>query len=239
MSKSKTILLSALVALAVSAVGASGASAAIKYEWSINGTPLSGTEKGTILTDTAAPTVTFQSTILNTDTELSSNKVKSSGTFTGGKPGTSAGKVTFENVEVTKPKKCAVHSTGKAAGIVETDETEGTIVEGTGTNAGKVLVLIKSKVSGEALTTLEFENKGSEECAIKGAKGEVKGSIVALQNKADTEKVQLFVFQAFGTKSKNSAGEESANELTLAGNAIHLTGSYSAEVSKLLGWGGL
>jgi hypothetical protein len=240
MSMLKMVLLCALTMLAVSAVGASGASAAIKYEWSINGTPLAAgqSEHVTLYTDSAAPTITFQSTVLNTDIELSSNKLKGADLIDGGKPGTDAGRITFENVEVVKPKKCALHSAGGAAGIVETNELKSEIVEGVGANAGKPLVLFSAR-EGEIITTLEYENKGSEECALKGEKANLTGSIVALQNKPDTEKLQLFVFQPFGTKSKSSAGEEHANELKLDGNAVKLVGSISAEITKLLPWGAL
>jgi hypothetical protein len=235
------VLLSVFVVLVVSAVGASGASAAIKYEWSINGTPLAAgaTEKISLFSDAKNPTLVFTSTVLTSQVELKSTSVSSAKSeIQGGKPGTGSGKIVFTGIKVEKPgggTKCQVKSTGAAAGEVATNETESVIVEGSG---GTRLVLFQGKGT-TVLTTLHFENKGTETCAINGTEANITGSVVAVQNTSDTEKSQLFEFKPPGTQSTSSTGTVSTNTLKLGTNTITLTGSISAETATKLAWGAL
>jgi hypothetical protein len=234
-------VVSALISLAVSAINATGASAAIKYEWSINGTPLAAgaTEKVSLFSDAQNPTLVFTTTVLTSNVELRGTGARSvNAIIEGGKPGKGHGKLILTGLIVEKPgggTKCQVKSTGASAGEVETGETESVIVEGSG---GTRLVLFQGKGT-TVLTTLHFENKSPETCAINGAEANITGSVVVVQNTSDTEKSQLFEFKPPGTQSTSSTGTVSTNTLKLGTTTITLTGSISAEIVRLLAWGAL
>lgn len=79
----------------------------------------------------------------------------------------------YTGCAVEAPSKCEVNSVGASAKVIATGAVESKLVENS--TKTKVEQLFKPK-SGTTFEEIEFKNKGSETCPLKGAKAKVVGS---------------------------------------------------------------
>jgi hypothetical protein len=154
----------------------------------------------------------------------------------------------YSGCSVEAPTKCEVNSTGKAAGSIDTGEVEGELVD----NAAKTKVetLFKPK-TGTVFAEIEFKNKGSETCVLKGSTLTVSGSTlteggaedelkniksIEAEEGAGTEEVgeavekpKLISEPSSKKYLKSSTGEEAEAALKIGGAAATLTGEAKTE----------
>jgi hypothetical protein len=234
MSKLKLILLTGFAVMAVVAMAASSASAAIKYEWSVNGTALAANQTVlvTVLVDPTAPTVTFKAKLSGATSELKSSTFKSDNEswIAGGKPGTGAGagnvgKTLFEKITVVKPANCTVANVvvESTAEIVESETGE------------KALILFKPNSTTGVFAEITYAG-GS--CTLNGVTVKVAGSVAAEPTAVGTGVQLLWKFLPNGTKTRNSNSEVKENNLIVFGTEekVELAGSVLAELSTLQVW---
>ncbi len=222
MSRAKLVLLGVMAALSVVAVAASSASA-ISFQYHVNGGPLaSGTSKEfDVNTDGAVSKLL--GTVSGTKSELLSNKIKvqAGAKIFGGVPGTNEETVEFESVIVDKPAKCAVENEKVTTAALKSEIVEGASSK---TGNGEVDILFTPK-TGTVFATINFVNKGTEECLLKGQKPAVTGTILALSLPQAAEATNNDLDYEANTKEyKNSAGAFNTATLKFAGESATLTG---------------
>jgi len=234
MFRIRWIFLTALAMMGVAAMAASSASAAIKYEWSVNGTALAAnkTVLVTVLVDPTAPTVTLKMKLSGATTEFKSSKFKSDGEswIAGGKPGTGAGagnvgKVLIEKVTVVKPANCTVANVVVEATseIVESETGE------------KALILFKPNSTTGVFAEITLAGAS---CTLNGVTVKFAGSVAAEPTAVGTGVQLLWKFLPNGTKTRNSKSEVKENNLIVFGTEekAELAGSVLAELSTLQVW---
>lgn len=228
MFKIRIVILGWVAVIAAMTTFVSAASAVISFQYNVNGSKLAaGSSKEFI--SRRDGTAVLTGTIAGTKAELLSTKgkVASGAKIFGGVPGTSEEVLELESVVVDKPAKCAV-----AGERITTSPVKGEIVEGasSGKGDGEVDVLITPR-TGTTFTTVEFVNKGTEECILKGQKPAVTGSKLGLALPQRAETVRGAGDEEASTKEyKNSAGAFRTVGLTFAGEPATVTGLVLVEL---------
>jgi hypothetical protein len=226
MSKAKHMLLSLVAVLSLGAMLASSASAAIKFEYRVNGAKLeAGSTKE--FTTSAHSVIDLNGTAGGAGALLLSSKIKTlaGSKIIGGIPGTNEEQVVFESVKVDKPANCEViQLPNGAAGVVQTVPLKSEIVEGAsaGLGNGEVDILF-TPAAGTTFATFEFIGAS---CTLKGSVPAVTGSVLALSLPQGTEALTgILDYPAVTSEYKNQAGAFKKVFLTFAGNAATLTGA--------------
>jgi hypothetical protein len=218
-------MLSLVAVLSISALSAATASAAINFEWRVNGTKLAAGSSKTFTVTSDEKNTVLKGTLAGAASELLSKEVTvvSGANIKGGIPGTNLEQVLFSNVTVDKPAKCEV--SGKN---VQTVPLTSEIVEGSvgGVGNGEVDILFRPETTAnEIFAPITFVNKGAEECTLKGQTFNVTGLILALPLPQGAETLNGDLDYEANTKQYiNSKGEVKTTGLLLGGNTATLTG---------------
>jgi hypothetical protein len=219
------MLFSLIAVLSVVGLLTSSASAAISFEWRVNGTKLAVGSSKAFTMNTDGKATVLKMTLAGAAAELLTHEISvlSGANIKGGIPGTSLEQVLFSNVTVDKPAKCEV--SGKS---IQTVLLTGEIVEGAagGVGNGEVDILFHPDSSNnEIWFSTTFVNKGTEECTLKGQAFNFTGLLLGLvlPQKAETLNGDLDV-EANTKEYKNSKGEVKTAGLGFGGNVATLTG---------------
>ena len=241
--KPRNIALLSMLALLVAGVTASAASAAIQFEWKVNGSPLaSGTSKPITTKVKSADPLYLQMSFGGATVEFSSSQVKfgSGANVIGGKPGTGEGSLILEGVKVVKPAGCGVKEVGigEQAERITLPSLKREIVESAeeGGGSGKSEILLSPKVGTPENILTEFEITGTS-CSLKGSVLEPKGTLLEEAGPQKTEaKIGQLTFDKMSNKNneyRTSKNEYRKAKMEWAGNAANLTGETETElVSK-------
>lgn len=187
-----------------------------------------------------------------TSMEAKEAKIESGGASAGK---TEAASLEYKGCVLETPSKCEINSPGKAGGTVATNAVESELVE----NAAKTKVedLFKAK-TGTIFEELEFKNKGTETCLLKGSKFSISGSTLTeggaedeiknadkfeVEGKTEeageaVEKAKLISEPASRKYIKNGTGEEAEAKLKIGetGEVLSLSGEATGE-AKFSGGG--
>jgi hypothetical protein len=219
MFKVKGVLLS-LAAIAVVGAGAlaSSASAAINFEWKVEGKKLAeiktfdasnGSKSGVLQGTLGGSSLT----ILFTALTIHNGRVL---ILPPGLDGT----VLFLNLVVHKSPKCLV-----SGNAIKTEPLKAEIVEGASGGVGNNEVdLVFAPEKGATIAKVEFVNNGTEECALKNQTFNLAGLFLALSLPQKTEVVrQDLDIEARTKEYKNSKGELKTAGLEFGGKPATLT----------------
>jgi hypothetical protein len=221
MSRIRLVLLSGVAVAAFTAISASAS--AVKFEWSVNGTPLAAGVKLTILLrpDAVNGTIVLKATAFGVASELETHAFTSKSNIQGGKPGTGEGVTTFESITVVKPKNCTVAN-------IKTENIKSTIVEGT---TSKTALILLSPVTGSVFAKVTYEGAS---CSLSGDSANFTGSVLLEPLSTASQELQLFTFLPSGLKSTSSTGTVSTNTLELAGGGKVISATISGNIEALL-----
>jgi hypothetical protein len=184
MHRARFLLLSLVTVMSVSAILASSASAAISFEWNVNGAKLEAGQSKEFTTSadgklTLELPVSGGAPIQLLSSELS---ILKGAKIIGGVPGTSASTAVFKGVTVDKPANCGVLQTATTPGTIQTTLLKTEIVEGApgGVGNGQVEMLFTPKTTGTELwTTFEFTGVS---CVAKGGVVPIVGGGVTAES---------------------------------------------------------
>jgi hypothetical protein len=212
-------MLSAVVLLAVG-VSAAAASAAIQFEWKVNGSALkSGASKEFVAKEKSGATYTFGSTVFGSKIELKSNTLTAinGAAILGGKPGGIEGSLFLEHFTTFKPAHCVLNPVIDPLGSILLGPLKGEAVESAeaGMGTGKTETLFTAK-TGESWGELQLEDNGSEVCLLNGVNGKIEGTLLMeVAPQAAEAKAGLLTFAAKSSEYKSSKGEFLKAELGL------------------------
>jgi len=186
---------------------------------------------------TGSNTYVFRTTVSKTKTLIKCSSMKASDPVIEGGEATksSAESLQYSGCVVEEPTKCAVASSGKAEGTINTGAVTTELVENTSTT--KVEQLIAPK-TGSTFIEFAFKNKESEECALKGVTAKIVGSsLTSVSPEINEEKEEgeeseqaLYVSEPTSKKYKNSEGTEKEAKLEVEkGEAVTLEGRAAEE----------
>lgn len=221
MSRMRFVLLSLVVASSVGAVAASPASAAINFEWRVNGSKLEPGHTAPFSFNTDGKTLALRGSVDGVAVLLLSNKisVESGAKIIGGIPGTDEETIVFENVKVDNPANCDV-----ADESITTNALRSEIVEAAPGAAGdnEPVLLFEPAEGG---TFAEFEFLGAT-CPVNDVTAAITGDVLGLPSPPKTEVVRGdLIFEAITKEYKVSAGGAAKKAgLVFAGNPMTLTG---------------
>jgi hypothetical protein len=233
--KPRTLALLSTLAVLVAGVSASAASAAINFEWKVNGATLPAeSSKQIVAKANAANSFHILVHYAGTALELTSSQVKfaSGATIVGGKPGTGKDSLVFESVKVAKPANCTVKESGPE-GLAETLRTslKSEIVEGAkGGNGIGTVDLKLVPTAGNIWTGFEFTGTG---CPVKGVTGLLEGSLLVEVGPQKAEaKVGLLTFEAKTKEYKPATGLAEEVKLESFGKPATLIGGVETELTS-------
>ena len=220
-------MLVAALTLSVVAAAIPSAASALKYEWSVNKTPLaSGSSEEFTTKLPSGGKITFVTKFGGEKLELSAAqvKVKSGAIIKGGLPGTGEESLTFEKVSVVKPKECVV-----VGQRIATEPLKATIVQAAsgGVGSGQTAILLKNK-SGEVPFVLSFENEVGGTCALGGVRGSVSGDFLAKLTQSEVNP-QTLTFGG-GQEYIPSGGSATTAGLKFGGIAFTIEGATEMEL---------
>ncbi len=221
MSKQRIFMSCVVVALAIGADVPS--TLAISFQYHVNGSALPSGSSKEYDVNTDGHVTELLMTVSGTKSELLSNKIKvvSGAKIFGGVPGTNEETVEFESVIVDKPAKCAVENEKVTTAPLKSEIVEGASSK---TGNGEVDILFTPK-TGTVFATINFVNKGTEECIFKGQKPAFTGSILGLSLPQAAEATNNDLDYEANTKEyKNSAGAFNTVGLKFEGEPATLTG---------------
>ena len=148
----------------------------------------------------------------------------------GGTPGAmEAEALEFTECVSVSPAKCVVNSPGEPAGTIDTTAVSSELVENT--SKTKIEDLLFPSAGGR-LTTIEYKNKGTEVCSLKGNAFPIEGETlteVSPEN-ALTGTVTL-TSEPSSKEYLNGKGEEKTAELDSAGNPVTVGGPFTVEAT--------
>ncbi|HSZ14186.1 MAG TPA: hypothetical protein VK790_09140 [Solirubrobacteraceae bacterium] len=212
-------MLSAIVVLAVGA-SATAASAAIQFEWKVNGSALkSGASKEFVAKEKSGATYTFNSTVFGAKIELKSSvlTVTKGTAILGGKPGGIEGSLFLERFTIFRPANCQLNPIINPLGSILLGPLKGEAVESAeaGKGTGKTETLLTAK-TGEVMGELQLEESGGGGCLLNGVNGKIEGALLMEVAPQKTEaKSGLLTFTAKSNEYENAKGEVKKAELEL------------------------
>lgn len=113
----------------------------------------------------------------------------------------------YSGCSVETPSKCEVGNVGGSAKAINTNAVESKLVENS--TKSKVEQVFKPK-TGSVFYEIEFKNKGSETCVLKGIKAKVEGSTLTEGGKEDeissVDKIKLE--EGLGTEEEGESVEK-------------------------------
>ncbi len=224
MSRIRLMLLSLVAVMAVGAVVTSAASAAIGFEWKVNGSKLEAGHSIEFTVNNDSKKFDLSGEVsLDKSLLLSSNvSVEPGAKIIGGKPGKNEETAVFKEVTADKPANCTISQNG-VVGTVKTTPLETEIVEGAvgGVGNNEVDILFRP-TTGATFATFEFTGSS---CNLKGTVAPVTGTALALALPQKSEVLkQNLVFEAITKEYRNSAGEFKKAKLELAKEPATFTG---------------
>jgi hypothetical protein len=231
MRRIRVVLLSGFAVAALGGVTTSAA-AAVKFEWSVGGTPLAAGQRLTIQVamDPSDPTISFKSKVGGGSVELTTSHITARAVIYGGKPGTGEGVVTAEKVTVVKPKNCKI-----AGGEVKTEPVEAAIVEGaTGELRGVPMVMFRPE-TGSGFDQIEFESEGGT-CTLSGDTVEQTGIALARTASTKEAKVALGSVEPFGTEVLSSTGTLITTGVTNGMEPVEVSGNLEVSLANEDSW---
>jgi hypothetical protein len=213
--------------------GSSFVAGLVKYEWKVSNAKLeTGSSKEFTVKNKGSALWHLLFSFSGSKIEWTSNKVKfaKGAEIIGGHPGTGKGVLEFENVEVTKPRGCAVKNSSIVTSVLKPEVVE----SATGGKATGKPEMLLHPASGNGVTTIVLENKGTETCGWNGLSMEAAGSLLwEMKPQKLEEKVAGLVFGSASHEYVNSSGKFATASLEAGGNAFTLTGEAEMElVSK-------
>jgi hypothetical protein len=180
MSKTRLVLSSLATVLAF-AVTASSASAAIKFEWKVDGVLLgAGEDREFTMTSDGKP-FDLNGTAFGTSFLLLAKEAEDElgARIIGGRPGKDEETIIFKNVTVDKPPKCVVESEGSPTGTIKTSLLKTEIVEKDVTPREPLILFTPKSATSSVFLSLLFLDKGTEICQAAGSLVNVTGSLLA------------------------------------------------------------
>ncbi len=224
MSGVRLAVLSLMAALAAAAVLAPSASAAIGFEWKVNGSKLEAGHSIEFTVNNDSKKFDLSGEVgLAKSLLLSSNvSVEPGAKIIGGKPGKNEETAVFKEVTSDKPANCTISQNG-VVGNVKTSALETEIVEGAAGGVGnnEVDILFRPK-TGTTFATFEYTGSG---CSLKGDVFPMTGTVLALALPQKSEVLkQNLVFEAVTKEYRNSAGEFKKAKLELVKEPAALSG---------------
>jgi hypothetical protein len=215
MSRLKLVMLIGVAVVMITSLSPAAASA-VKFEWSVRGTPLAAGQKSTIVLKPRG-TIILKGTAFSVFTELEASKFKSEGNIQGGKPGTGEDVIEFTGITVKKPKSCTVAN-------LKTERLESTIVK----SLSEQIYILMGAVTGSTLAKLLYEG---EQCMLKGDTVDFLGHVLVLPLPTPPEVELPWPVVESGVQSISSTGTVATNNLQLEGSTIEpasITGTLGA-----------